>query len=81
LSDSPDRVVRGGISHRIIESGHTDPESVKSVIGAVDGQDRGSGVGLGHSPVSLKDNDLGPDLVIDIVPFGQDLFDVILKKN
>jgi len=79
LTDPPNRVIRGGISHRIIESGHSDPESIKSVIGAVDRQDGGSGVGLSHSPVPLEDDDLSPDLIVNVVPFGQDLFDMILK--
>ena len=57
------------------------PEPVESVVGAVDGEDGGAGVGLGHAPVPLQHDDLGPDLVVDRVPLAQDLVDVVLKDR
>ena len=57
------------------------PESVESVVGAVDGEDGGARVGLGHAPVALQHDDLGPDLVVDRLPFVQHLLDVVLQWN
>ena len=57
------------------------PESVEAIVGAVDCEDRGPGVGLGHSPVPLQHDDLGPDLVIYTLPLVQHLLDVVLQKN
>ena len=81
LPDPPYRVIRGRIPHRVIKSGDADPKSVESVIRAVDGQDRGPCVRLRYPPVPLEDNDLGPDLVIDVVPLGNDFLDVILETK
>ena len=57
------------------------PESVEAVLGAVDGEDGGAGVGLGHAPVPLQDDDFGPDLVVDRVPLAENLVDVILQDK
>jgi hypothetical protein len=46
-------VVRGRVAHRIVESGHSDPESVESVVRSVDGEHGRSGVRFGHSSVPL----------------------------
>ena len=57
------------------------PEPVEAVIGPVDGEDGGAGVGLGHAPVPLEDDDLGPDLVVDGVPLAHHLCNVVLKRE
>ena len=70
-----------GVAHGVLEAREADPEPVESVVGAVDGEDGGAGVGLGHAPVPLQHDDLGPDLVVDRVPLAQDLVDVVLKDR
>ena len=57
------------------------PKSVESVIAAVDLDGNGAGVGFGHASVSLHDDELGPDFVVDLVPFVQNLLDVILQRE
>lgn len=57
------------------------PESVEAVLGAVDGEDRGAGVGLCHAPVPLQDDNFGPDLVVDRMPLAENLIDVVLKDR
>jgi len=57
------------------------PEAVEAVVRAVDGDDRGARVGLGHAPVALQDDQLGPDLVVDGSPLLVDLLNVVLRKE
>lgn len=57
------------------------PEAVETIVGAVDGQHRGSGVGFRNSPVPLQDDHFCPNFVVDLVPFVQDLLDVILQQK
>ena len=69
------------VAHGVLEAREADPEAVEAVVGAVDGEDGGAGVGLGHAPVALQHDDLGPDLVVDRVPLAEDLVDVVLKDR
>lgn len=57
------------------------PEAIESVVWAVDGEDRGPGVGLRHPAISLQHNHLCPNFVVDLVPLVQDLLDVILQQG
>ena len=54
------------------------PKSVESVVGAVDREHRRAGVRLGDSSVPLEDDDLRPDLVVDLVPLVQHFLYVVL---
>ena len=56
------------------------PESIKSFITAIYGENRCSCICLGHSAISFKYDDFGPDLIIYAFPFAQNFFDVILQK-
>jgi len=56
------------------------PHSIKPILGSIDGYHRGAGVGLGHASVLLEDDYLGPDLVVDLLPLGQNLVDVVLRR-
>ena len=69
------------VPHGVVEPGQTDPEPVEPVVRAVDGQDRRPGVRLGHPAVPFQDDDLGPYLVVDRLPFVQHLLDVVLQWN
>ena len=53
-----------GVPHGVVKPCQAYPEPIEAVIRTVDCQDRRPGVGLGHSSVSLQDDDLGPDLVV-----------------
>lgn len=66
------------ISERVVKSCHPYSKPVKAICTAIDSDHRCSGVGFGHSPVSLEHNDFGPDFVINAVPFINDFLDVIL---
>ena len=57
------------------------PEPVEAVLGAVDGEDGGAGVGLCNAPVPLQDDYFGPDLVVDRMPLAENLVDVVLKDR
>ena len=78
LSDVSDDLIRGRVPHGVVEPGHPDPEAVEAVVRAVDGQDGSARVGLGHATVPLQDHNLGPDLVVDRLPFVLNLLDVVL---
>ena len=69
------------VAHGVLEAREADPKAVEAVVGAVDGEDGGARVGLGHAPVALQHDDLGPDLVVDRLPFVQHLLDVVLQWN
>ena len=45
------------------------PKSIESVIASVDLDGDGASVSFGHAPVALHDNQFGPDLVVNLVPF------------
>ena len=61
--------------------GGFEPETVESCVTAVDREDRSSDVGLGDPSVPLQDDDLGPDLIVDVLPLAQQLLDVILEEK
>ena len=61
--------------------GGFEPEAVESSVSAVDREDRSSDVSLGHPSVPLQDDDLGPDLVVNVLPLAQQLLDVVLKPK
>jgi len=56
------------------------PHSIEPILGSINGYHRGAGVGFGHTSVLLEDDYLGPDLVVDLLPLGQNLIDVVLRK-
>ena len=70
-----------GVPHGIFESRQSDSKTVEAVIGPVNGEDGGSGVGLGHPAVPLQDNDLGPDFIVDWLPLVEDFLYVILERK
>ena len=57
------------------------PESVESVVRPVDCEHGSACVGLGHPPVALQHDHLGPDLVVDALPLAEDLLDVVLQSK
>ena len=61
--------------------GGFEPEAVESSVSAVDREDRSSDVSLGHPSVPLQDDDLGPDLVVNVLPLAQQLLDVVLESK
>ena len=79
LSYVPFDLLRLGIAHGVLEARQSYPEPVEAVVRPVDCEDRGAGVGLRHPPVPLEDDDLGPDLVVDRLPFVEHLLDVVLQ--
>lgn len=54
------------------------PKSVETIVAAVDLDGNSAGVGLGYASVALHHDQLGPNLVINLVPFVQYLLNVIL---
>ena len=54
------------------------PESIESIVAAVDLNGDGPGVCFGHTAVAFHDDQLGPNLVVDLMPFVQHLLDVVL---
>ena len=64
LAYVPLNILRLGVSHRVVKSGQANPEPVEPIVRPVDCEDGSPGVGLGHSPVPLQHDDLGPDLVV-----------------
>lgn len=56
------------------------PHSVEAIIRSVDGQHRGPSVRFGHAPIPFEDDHFGPNLVIDLSPFVQNLLNVLLKS-
>ena len=78
LVDLPDSLLSADVSHGIVKAGDSNSEAVKSLISPIDGDHGSPGVGLGHSPVPLQDDNLGPDLVIDALPLVPNLLDVVL---
>ena len=72
-------LLRLGVAHGVLEARQPYPEPVEAVVRPVDCEDRGARVGLGHPPVPLQDDDLGPDLVVDRLPFVEHLLDVVLQ--
>lgn len=66
------------IAQGIIEAIQTDFIAVKSVPGAIDCDHRCSGVSFGHTAIPFHVNDFTPNLVIDLFPFIQNFFNVIL---
>ena len=69
------------VPKRVLEAVYTDPEPIESLLGPVDSEDGGPGVGLGYPPVPFEDDNLGPDLVVDAVPLVQNLLQVVLGTN
>lgn len=54
------------------------PKSIESIVASVDLDRDGSSVGFGYTTIAFHDDKLGPDLVVDLMPFVQNLLDVIL---
>ena len=81
LSYVPLDLLRLGVAHGVLEPRQSYPEPVEAVVRPVDCEDGGPGVGLGHAPVPLEDDDLGPDLVVDRVPLAHHLRDVVLQQK
>ena len=79
LADMSLDVLRLGVPHGVVKPCQADPEPIEPIVGSVDCQDGSSGVSLGHSPVPLQHDDLGPDLVIYGLPLVEHLLYVILK--
>ena len=79
LSDVPLDVLRLVVPHGVVKPGQPDPEPVKAVIRAVHSEDGRAGICLGHPSVPLQHDNLGPDLIVDTLPFVENLLDVILK--
>ena len=71
-----------GLEKRVRESEkrkkRNSPKAVEAVVASVDLDGDGAGVGLCHAPVALHHDELGPDFVVDLVPFIQHLLDVVL---
>lgn len=57
------------------------PKSIKSIIGAVNSKNRCSGVCFCYPSVSFENDHLGPNFVVDLIPFVQYLLNVILKED
>jgi hypothetical protein len=57
------------------------PESVETIVASVNLNWDGPGVRLGHTAIAFHDDELGPDLVVDLMPFVQNLLDVVLIKS
>ena len=68
------------ISQRIVKPIHSDLESIKAILGAIDSEDGRPCVGFGHPSVPLENDHLCPDLILDVVPLLENLRDVILCK-
>ena len=81
LADVPLDLLRLGVPHGVVEARQPDPEPVEAVVRAVDGEHGRPGVGLGHAAVALQHDDLGPNLIVDTLPFVENLLDVILKTD
>lgn len=56
------------------------PKTVESIVASVNLNGNGPGVRFGHTTIALHDDELGPDFVVDLMPFVQHLLDVILIK-
>ena len=80
LSDMSLDVLCLVVPHGVVKPCQPDPEPIKAVIWAVHREHRGPGVSLGHPPVPLEHDYLGPDLIIDTLPLVENLLDVILKN-
>ena len=81
LADVSLDLLRLGVPHGVVEARQPDPEPVEAVVRAVDGEHGRPGVGLGHAAVALQHDDLGPNLIVDTLPFVENLLDVILKTD
>ena len=58
------------------------PKTIESFITSIYSKNGGPCIGLGHSSISFKNDNFGPDLVIYTLPFIQHLLDMVLKiKN
>ena len=79
LVDLSYRFFCADVSHRVIKSSHSDSESIKTLVTAIDSDHGGSGIRLGNTSVSLKHNHLRPYLIIDTIPLVKNLLNVILK--
>jgi hypothetical protein len=55
------------------------PESVETIVASVNLNGNGPGVRFGYTSIALHDDELGPDLVVDLMPFVQNLLDVVLQ--
>jgi len=80
LTDVPLGFLRFVVPHRVVETVQPNSKSVEAVVTSVDLNGNGAGVSFGYAPVALHDDQLGPNLVVDLVPFVQHLLNVILVK-
>ena len=55
------------------------PHAVKTVVGAIDCQNRNASVCFCHSAISLEDDYFRPDLIVDLRPFVQHFLNVFLQ--
>ena len=69
------------VTQWVVKSINPYSKSVKTFFWAINRQHRGSGVCLGYSSVPLQNYDFSPYLVVNAVPLGQDLDNVILEKS
>ena len=79
LIDLFERLLSPDVPHGVLEPRQSNPEPVEALVRPIDCEDGGAGVGLGHPPVPLEYDDLGPDLIVDTLPLVENLLDVILK--
>ena len=68
------------VTQWVVKSINPYSKSVKTFFWAINRQHGSSGVCLGYSSVPFQNYDFSPYLVINAVPLGQDLDDVILQK-
>lgn len=57
------------------------PESVETIIASVDLNWDSPSIRLGHAAIAFHDDELGPDLVVDLMPFVQNFLDVVLIQS
>ena len=74
------KLLRLVVTQRVVKSIHSNSKSIKTFFWTIHRQDRGTGIGLGDPSVPLEHDNFGPYLVINAVPLGQDLNDMILRE-
>ena len=71
--------VRLWIAQRVIEAVHANSIAIKSIFATVDGENGRSGVGLGHAPVALHNDQFGPYFIVNLFPFVENFQYVVLQ--
>lgn len=71
--------VRLWIAQRVVEAIHTDSIAVKTILRAIDGENRRPGVRFCNPPIALHDNQLGPNFIVNLFPFVENFQYVILQ--